>query len=101
MTTTLEPDSATVAAINERFPDNEAHGQLALMYAASYEENPAAFMGMLMASLHVMHSEVRDVYTFMATIAQTVGPIMENPQAFMDSIEAAVKAKFPALSLMG
>lgn len=75
-------------AISTLTGGDEALGALVERYAKAFEDDPAAFSGMLAATLNVLLGQVGEIHELLGKIK----PFVDDPNALLDSIPAPLRA---------
>jgi len=90
-----------VVALNDQFHGDPSMIELAAMYGKAYEENPAAFMGMLACSFAVTQDHVMRLSELLIPHLEKVQPYLENPESIKEIIMAGIPADSPIRMLLG
>ena len=101
MSSDIAVNDAIVTALNDQFHGDPSMIELAAMYGKAYEENPAAFMGMLACSFAVTQDHVMRLSELLIPHLEKVQPYLENPESIKEIIMAGIPADSPIRMLLG
>ncbi len=79
---------AVITRIVGEGADAPALVALAEQYANAYDEDPAAFFGMLAAGQHILQSQMGDVHALLGKVA----PVLEDPSVILSSLPPGLRA---------